>query len=151
MTHEAAAGDVGRIAAGLARQVEVALSSVELSISQYRVLGLLDEGSAFSSWLADRLAVRPPSVTAVVDGLVSRGLVARRHAEEDRRRVAHELTPAGRSVLAAADDAVNGRLRAIAEALATGEDRGRALDGLGLWQQAMVRHRATVTVQEPAR
>lgn len=155
MALKPARDDAGRIAAGLARQVELALSTIELSISQYRVLGLLDDGSAFSSWLADRLAVRPPSVTAVVDGLVGRGLVARSHAQDDRRRVSHELTSAGRRVLAEADAAVNGRLRAIADALPAEGDRAQALGGLKLWEEAMVAHRsasgaATATTAGPS-
>src|ERR1035437_9408039 len=61
---------IGRTAAWLAKQVEIGLGSVDLSLPQYRVLGLLDESPAFSSALAERLAVRPPSVTAIVDPLV---------------------------------------------------------------------------------
>ena len=79
---------IGRTAAWLAKQVELALVSADLSLPQYRILGLLTEGSAVSSSLAERLAVRPPSITAVVDGLVSRSLVERRHAEDDRRQPA---------------------------------------------------------------
>ena len=37
---------VARSAAWLAKQVELGLSSVELSVPQYRVLSLLDEGDA---------------------------------------------------------------------------------------------------------
>jgi long-chain acyl-CoA synthetase len=76
---------LGRTAAWLAKQVEIGLSSAELSLPQYRVLGLLDESSAVSSDLAERLAVRPPSVTAIVDGLVARGLVERRPRPHHQR------------------------------------------------------------------
>jgi len=65
----------GRTAAWMAKQVEIGLGSVDLSLPQYRVLGLLGESSAVQSYLAERLAVRPPSVTAIIDGLVARGLV----------------------------------------------------------------------------
>src|SRR5579884_2385586 len=102
---------VGRTAAWLAKQVEIGLAAVELSLPQYRVLGLLDESSAVSSDIADRLDVRPPTVTAVVDGLVTRGLVERRPVEGDRRRVAHALTVEGQRLLAAGDAAVFQRLR----------------------------------------
>ena len=77
LAHAKGLRSVGRTAAWLAKQVELSLAEVDLSLSQYRILGLLDEGSAVSSALAERLAVRPPSVTAVIDGLVTRGLVAR--------------------------------------------------------------------------
>ena len=67
---------------------KVALAQVELTLPQYRVLGILAEGSAAASGLADRLAVRRPSITALIDGLVARGLVDRRQEDADRRRVA---------------------------------------------------------------
>ncbi len=131
----------GRAAAWLAKQVELGLATVELSLPQYRVLSLLDEGSAFSSALAERLAVRPPSVTGVIDGLVGRGLVARDHADDDRRRVTHVLTPAGRQVLAQADQAVNERLRTIADSLPDEGAGDRALESLLVWPEALTAHR----------
>ena len=131
----------GRTAAWLAKQVELGLSDVELSLPQYRILWLLDYGPSMSSSLAERLAVRPPSVTSVVDGLVARGLVARSHSEGDRRQVSHVLTAAGRGALAAADEAVDRRLADIAGCLAAPAGR-RALDALDLWQEAMLAHRA---------
>jgi len=128
---------IGRTAAWLAKQVELALVSADLSLPQYRILGLLTEGSAVSSALAERLAVRPPSITAVVDGLVSKGLVKRRHAEDDRRRVTHVLTSKGERLLATANEAVDSRLAGIAGSLATKELTERALEGLELWRHAM--------------
>ena len=132
---------IGRTAAWLAKQVELSLAEVDLSLSQYRILGLLGEGSAVSSALAERLAVRPPSVTAVIDGLVARGLVERKHAEDDRRRVSHELTDLGQRLLSGADSAVSERLELLANRLPTARSRDRAIENLGLWQQAMKAHR----------
>ena len=88
-------GTYGRVAAWLSKRVEVALAQVELTLPQYRVLGILAEGSAAASGLADRLAVRRPSITALIDGLVTRGLVDRRQEDSDRRRVELRLTPEG--------------------------------------------------------
>jgi len=132
---------LGRTAAWLAKQVELGLNEVDLSLPQYRILWLLDYGPEVSSALAERLAVRPPSVTAVVDGLVARGLVERRHSEGDRRRVPHELTPAGRAALEAADAAVDRRLADIAACLPHAADGERAVAGLELWRGAMLAHR----------
>lgn len=125
----------------MAKQVELALDGVGLSLPQYRVLLLLDAGPTVSSALADRLAVRPPSVTAVVDGLVAKGLVARAHREDDRRRVSHDLTDEGRRILAAADGAVDDRLAAIAGCLPGEQLARRATGSLALWQQALLAHR----------
>ncbi len=133
----APAWPAGRIAAWLAKQVELALAVVELSPPQYRLLGLLGDGDALPSALADRLAVRPPTVTAVVDGLVARGMVERHPGDGDRRRVSHVLTPEGRRVLADADAAVDTRLRDLTDCLGDPELTLRALDGLALWGRAM--------------
>jgi DNA-binding MarR family transcriptional regulator len=131
---------LGRTAAWLAKQVEIGLAEADLSVSQYRVLGLLDGSSAVSSALAERLAVRPPSVTAVVDGLVGRGLVERRNVEADRRQVDHVLTPEGRRTLDTADAAVSARLQDIAGCLDK-DDAEQALDGLVVWRRAFSAYR----------
>jgi long-chain acyl-CoA synthetase len=127
----------GRVIARLARHVEVALATVELTLPQYRVLIHLCEGREAASGLADKLAVSRPSVTGVVDGLVARGLVRRDHESDDRRRVGHELTDAGRRVLAAADAEVKRRLEAIAAPAPAGDP----LAGLEVWRDALAAYR----------
>ena len=129
---------LGRTAAWLAKQVEIGLATVDLSLPQYRVLGLLDESTALSSDLASRLDVRPPTVTAVVDGLVTRGLVERRGVEGDRRCVSHALTPEGRRLLVAGDAAVFDRLSETVDALDADSDRALAFDGLEAWRRALL-------------
>ncbi len=130
----------GRVAAWLAKRVEVALGEVELTLPQYRVLGILTEGSSAASALAERLAVRRPSITAVVDGLVARGLVDRRQEDADRRRVALRLTPKGARILAAADRAVDAYLESIAAHLPAKEE-ATALRSLELWGRALAASR----------
>jgi len=129
---------LGRTAAWLAKQVELGLADVDLSLPQYRVLGLLDERSAFSSDLAERLAVRPPTVTAVVDGLVARGLVGRHPVAGDRRRVDHQLTDEGLALLGAADAAVEARLELVTDAMADPVATEEAFGGLVCWRRALV-------------
>jgi long-chain acyl-CoA synthetase len=128
---------VARTLARLAKQVEVALAQVDLSLSQYRVLVYLSEADgAAASALAIRLDVSRPSVTALIDGLETRGLVARRVAAEDRRRVEHRLTPAGETALARADAAVAGRLDVIVDQI---DDRRAQAAVLGVehWGDAL--------------
>jgi long-chain acyl-CoA synthetase len=132
----------GRVAARLARQVEVGLSQVDLSLPQYRILMFLDEGTTVASQLADHLALSRPTITAVVDGLVARGLVARSPQDGDRRRVCHALTAAGRQLLQEADHSVDARLRAIAGHLDDARDLADALRGLDCWRQALDHYRA---------
>ena len=102
-----------RAAAKLARQVTIPLGEVDLSLPQYRVLAFLEEGEAAPSDLAGRLSVSRPSITALMDGLITRGLVERRPDTDDGRRVHHHLTDDGRNVLQRADQAVGDRLVAI--------------------------------------
>jgi DNA-binding MarR family transcriptional regulator len=132
---------LGRTAAWLAKQVEIGLGTVDLSLPQYRILGMLDESSAVSSDLAERLAVRPPTITAVVDGLVVKGLVERRTVEGDRRRVDHVLTAEGHRVLDAADTAIDSRLHDITDVLGDPLVTEEAFRGLERWRQALVAYR----------
>jgi long-chain acyl-CoA synthetase len=132
----------GRIVARLARQVELAVATAELSLAQYRLLILLSEGKEAASALADKLAVSRPSVTGVVDGLVARGLVERDHDVDDRRRVGHALTAEGSRVLALADGEVERRLDEIAAAHRP-DRAAAAFAGLAPWQEALDAQRAT--------
>ncbi|MFP4514232.1 MAG: MarR family winged helix-turn-helix transcriptional regulator [Acidimicrobiales bacterium] len=128
----------GRVAARMARVVENALGHVDLSLPQYRMLIFLAEsGSEAASGLAGKLGVSRPSVTALVDGLVARGWVERCADPLDRRRVTHTVTPAGRQVLARADDAVEARLADLSRAAHDDAERAEAYTGLGRWQAAM--------------
>jgi len=140
----------GRTISRLARQVEVAVASLDLTLSQYRVLGILGDGHEAASVLADKLAVSRPSVTGVVDGLVARGLVRRDHHGTDRRRIDVGLTDEGRRLLAAADSEVERRLSDIASyqgrnspaagPLASG--RNDPFASLDPWRTALDAHRA---------
>ena len=78
---------IGWTVARLARQVEVALATLELSPAQYRMLVQIARGTDASSSLAQKLAVSAPSVTSVVETLVQRGAVERAHSAADRSKV----------------------------------------------------------------
>lgn len=129
-------GTYGRVTAWLSKRVEFALAQMDLTLPQYRVLGILAEGSAAASGLAGRLAVRPSSVTAIIDGLLARGLVDRKHEEGDRRRIALRLTDEGARIVAEADRAVDDYLASIAAHLPD-EDGVMVLRSLELWGQAL--------------
>lgn len=145
MTHEPSGSPPGpgRVAARLAKVVERALSELDLSLAQYRLLGNLGDGPWQASTLAERLIVSRPSVTALADGLVERGLVTREGASDDRRRVMHALTPAGRKLLRAADEAIEAHLEHLGRELSDTE-RARAFKGLELWGKSLDAHRAKV-------
>ena len=132
-----------RAAAKLARQVTIPLGEVGLSLPQYRVLAFLYEGEAAPSDLAGRLSVSRPSITALMDGLITRGLVVRRPDTDDGRRVHHHLTDDGRDILQQADKAVGDRLVAAAKAL--GGDGSVLISSLALFGQAIRAARAAGT------
>ena len=124
----------------LARQVELAAASCDLTLSQYRVLVMLSEGRETASVLADKLAVGRPSLTGVIDVLVQRGLVQRDGDASDRRRISLALTATGEGVLAAADAEIERRLHEIASYCPDGPDV--AIAGLEPWLHALDGYRA---------
>lgn len=133
--------------------MEVALAKIDLTIAQYRTLTQLDDGAEASSSLAAKLAVSRPSVTAVVEGLVERGLADRRHSDEDRRRVSVNLTEPGRQVLAEADEAVSEKLAELLAGLSPRQS-AQAVTGIAQWGKAMdtkkARKQATAGAVKPA-
>jgi DNA-binding MarR family transcriptional regulator len=88
------------------------LESVDsgLTLPQYRVLAILTQGGVRSAHLAERLAVRRPTLTAIADGLVAAGFAARESEPGDRRVVRLYPTEAGKAALARADAAYLARL-----------------------------------------
>ena len=132
--------DAVRAVVRLCRSVEKVVSENGLTLAQFRILDRLADGSAPGANLADWLAVKPPSVTTVVDGLVKRRLVERTVDAADRRQVTHALTPDGRTLHATVSDSVAHRL---GEVLAALPEDGRPatqyrtmIDALAAWNQA---------------
>ena len=75
-------------------------SSKELNLAHYRVLSALASGQERASHVAARLAVGRPAVSAAVESLSQRGLLARFEADGDHRAVTLRLTEEGRQLLA---------------------------------------------------
>ncbi|SRR5579883_203661 len=70
-----------------------------LNESDFRVLMQLyssPNGSGFPGELCTFVVQTPTNMTRIADVLVARGLVTRRPSDEDRRRIALHITPAGR-------------------------------------------------------
>lgn len=87
--------------ARLARLLEKC--SAELTIPQYRALALLAGGDQRAGHLAARLTVARPTLTALVDTLVEKGLVARDASPGDRRAISLSITDLGHEVLSRTD------------------------------------------------
>lgn len=130
----------GRVVSRLARASSRTLAEVELSAPQYRLLAFLSESDHAASRLAGLLAVSNSSITTLVDGLVGRGLVERRSDPDDRRKVHHCITPAGRRSLARADVALDDLFDDLGSFL-NARDRAIAAHGLALWGTALDRKR----------
>ena len=140
-----------RAAARFSKSLELALGDVNLSLPQYRLLAFLSGGPERATALAGWLDVSPPSLTALVDGCVARGLVERVTSDEDRRRVLHLITAQGNEVLGQADVAVAQKLDTVAGHLPAAHAR-KIIEGLELLAQAMDEARATprrTTASEP--
>lgn len=110
----------------LARMLEHV--SLELTLPQYRLLAMVACGGHRASRLAGSLALSKPTVTAVVDGLVERGFLARSEVVGDRRAIELTITETGRSALGATDAAMVERLGSVLERCS---DPVLALAGLG--------------------
>ncbi len=141
MTVETISRDAAHGATLLAKSVEIALHSVELSPSQYRLLMFLADAPSAATALADRLDVTRPSLTALVDGLVARGYVERLPDPDDRRRVSHQISSAGRQAVRRADKAIQDRLTQLASRLPS-EQQHEANAGLEHWLGAIAAGRA---------
>jgi DNA-binding MarR family transcriptional regulator len=88
----------------------------QISPGRYSVLmELLAEGAPLQpSELAARIGVTRPTITGLVDGLLSQGLIERRPDAEDRRRVTVSLSGAGELFL---KDLLPAQFRLMADAV----------------------------------
>ena len=100
--------DAVRTLARLSRLLE--RGAGELSLPQFRVLAMVEDGGDRASWLADRLALAKPTITALVDVLVDRGYLTRTADDGDRRVTRIALTQRGRRALEASEAAMAERL-----------------------------------------
>jgi len=135
--------DAVRALARLSRVLERACS--DLSLAHYRVLSAVAGGDERASRVAARLALGKPTISASVDALCRRGLLARDEVAGDQRAVALRLTKAGEQVLADAEQAMTERLCAVLERTTRGKEAAAGLvrmgDGLDDW--ITERHGAT--------
>lgn len=116
-----------------AAQSEVGLSSAQLFV--LHELGKTPELSL--NELAERTRTDQSSVSVVVTRLVEAGLIERRRAEEDARRLVLTLTRSGRTALVTAPPAPQAHLLDVIEALPAAERKrfastfARILEAMG--------------------
>jgi DNA-binding MarR family transcriptional regulator len=102
-----------------------------LSLAHYRVLSAVAAGDERASRVAVRLALGKPTVSASVDALCLRGLLARSGVVGDQRAVQLSLTEAGRRLLEEAEAAMTSDLEALAARTGRRDDVMGALVALG--------------------
>ncbi|SDT25406.1 MarR family winged helix-turn-helix transcriptional regulator [Microlunatus soli] len=98
-----------------------------LTTSQFRMMRRAAAGGERAARLAERLAVRKPTLTAIADGLVAGGFLIREADSTDRRVVRLELTAEGRAALAETERIYADR---FTELLDDAPDRDLLLDQL---------------------
>jgi DNA-binding MarR family transcriptional regulator len=121
-------------------------STSELTMPQYRVLGLLGSGHERATELASKLAVTKPTLTSLIDGLVERGYVEREGADGDRRAVRLVITPAGSAAADQAGTALRVVLDDVLERCADPDGVLVALDDLRLALDARWSERAAAAL-----
>jgi DNA-binding MarR family transcriptional regulator len=96
------------------------------TVPQLRLMYLLLQGNGISAGqIAERLGVKPASVTGLTDRLVCRGLIEREHDRDDHRVVHVTLTPEGRRAVEEFEAAASAYLARVFERM--GEDAVRNL------------------------
>jgi DNA-binding MarR family transcriptional regulator len=106
-----------------------------LSIPQFRTLLFISKHKGASlSEVADHIGLTLPSMSALVDGLVTRDFVVRRTRPDDRRRVDLTLTERGETTLYSArnetQDYLKERLGRLSET-----ERGTIVRGMRILRQ----------------
>ncbi len=99
-----------RAIAILARQFDIACQGAGLSLPQYRLLLYMSVKPQRASELAAAAAVKRPTLTALVDGMVDAGLMTRQSVESDRRGIRLELSDDGRKKLAEVEELLREKL-----------------------------------------
>ena len=103
----------------------------ELTMSQLRVLFILNGDPGMTAGnLAERLSVRPSTVTGIVDRLVKQELVERRADPDDRRMVRNFLSTTGERLINEFTSAATEFIKSFLEPLSDSE-LSEALTGLG--------------------
>lgn len=124
--HDARSTRAVRSMACLSRIFEQVCRDSGLSLPQYRLLLFLRHGPRRAGELAARVAIKRPTLTALVAGLEKEHRLRRVADERDGRGVRIEITAAGTAAL----EATESDLVAVVEQLASLGDREGILEGM---------------------
>lgn len=104
-----------RAAAWLHREFECVCQETGLSLSQYRLMMFLRHGPERAGELAAQIAIKRPTLTALVSGLERNGCIERHADESDGRGVRIELTEKGLETFELLERALTNSLRGLTE------------------------------------
>ena len=108
-----------------------------LTVPQLRLVHLLfREGGISAGQIAERLGIKPASVTGLTDRLVCRGLIERTHDRDDHRIVHLDLTAAGRQLVEEVEATVSAYLARVFERMGETAVR-RLVDSLEAFRAAV--------------
>ena len=86
-------------------QLEAALRDFQMTGIQYTILSIIDQYAGISSAeLSRRFFVTAQSMNEIINGLVQRGLIARKEDPANKRILRMKLTASGRKLLKNCDD-----------------------------------------------
>jgi DNA-binding MarR family transcriptional regulator len=125
----AGAVEAVRVLARLSRLLERA--SGEVNLAHYRVLSAIASGDQRASRIAAKLALGKPAVSAAVESLCQRGLMARSGVTGDHRAAALRLTPEGEVFLEQVEAAMAAWLEGLCSRSPDRDGVLRALVSLG--------------------
>ena len=110
---------------GSSRQMFAILGELDLTMTQMKTLGMLDDcvEEVSVKELSERLALSLPATSRTVDGLLRRGLLSRHEDAEDRRIKRVRITDDGRAMV---QRIVTARLQGLEAYAATLSDDQRA-------------------------
>jgi DNA-binding MarR family transcriptional regulator len=114
-------------------------ATADLSLAHYRVLSAIALGDERGSRVAARLALGKPAVSAAVDSLCQRGLLARSSVDEDRRAATLRVTVEGEMLLASVETEM---VRRLDDLCTRTPDRARVIESLVWLGVAMDQARA---------
>ncbi|MGA2210559.1 MAG: MarR family winged helix-turn-helix transcriptional regulator [Acidimicrobiales bacterium] len=106
-------------------------ASDELNLAHYRVLSAIASGDQRASRIARRLALGKPTVSAAVEALCQRGLLARSKVASDQRVASLQLTAEGDLVLRGVEAAMLARLQDLCQHTPEGDQLLRSLVWMG--------------------
>lgn len=120
-THAATLDALVELSFTMHARLEAAAAREGMSVSQFRLLGILRDREPIISELAAHLGLTKSSMSGLIDRAVQRRLVARVPDDQDGRSIRVRLEPAGRLLIDAAAERFTDEMRDVLARLTPAE------------------------------